>query len=339
MDNCTTILIVDDSPQNLLLLKELLSPDYKVLVAPNGHKAIEIANGKIKPDLILLDIMMPNLDGFDVCGILKANPLTQMIPIIFVTAKSETIDEEKGFNLGAVDYITKPISPPILKARVKTHLSLLNHQRDLEQQVDTRTSELKQTQLKIIKRLGRAAEFKDNETGLHVIRMARFARLIAKQLNAPERWCQLLYQAAPMHDVGKIGIPESILGKPGKLTDEERKIMQTHSKIGADIIGIDSSELLILAREVALFHHEKWDGSGYPHQLEAEDIPLSARIVAVADVFDALTSCRPYKKAWSIERATDLIKEESGKHFDPAVVQAFIRCLPEILEERNALLD
>jgi len=195
--------------------------------------------------------------------------------------------------------------------------------------------ELIETRLAVVQRLGRAAEYKDNETGLHVIRMSHFSRLIALEAGLGEAWSDTLLNAAPMHDIGKIGIPDAVLQKPGKLDPDEWAVMQRHAEIGAEIIGEDDSDLLNMAREVAQNHHEKWDGSGYPQGLKGAAIPISARIVALADVFDALTSERPYKKAWPVEQATDLIREQSGKHFDPELVEAFFRCLPAILEVRQ----
>jgi len=330
--NKATILIVDDAPENIDVLTGILREGYKVKAALNGETAINIAKAAKKPDLILLDVLMPGIDGYDVCRQLKANVETANIPVIFVTAKSEIKDEEQGFALGAVDYITKPVSPPIVLARVKTQLALYDQARHLEKLVQKRTAELNETRVEIICRLGRAAEFKDNETGMHVIRMSWFSRFLAEQIGKPEAWCDLLYNAAPMHDIGKIGIPDRVLLKPGKLDAEEWDIMQKHVEYGAEIIGDHSSPLLQLAKEVALFHHEKWNGKGYPHSVSGEDIPLSARIVAIADVFDALTSERPYKKAWSEERAIALLEEESGSHFDPGLVSEFVKCLPRIRE-------
>ncbi|MHA7855161.1 response regulator [Marinobacter shengliensis] len=317
-----TLLVVDDEPANLQVLRNILSDDYRLLFARDGERALELATAE-RPDLILLDVMMPGMTGHQVCQALKANPKTRNVPVIFVTALAEADDEAKGFELGAVDYITKPVSAPIVRARVKNHLSLV------------RVDELVETRLAVVQRLGRAAEYKDNETGLHVIRMSHFSRLIALEAGMGEAWSDTLLNAAPMHDVGKIGIPDAILQKPGKLDPEEWVVMQRHAEIGAEIIGEDGSDLLHMAREVALNHHEKWDGSGYPRGLKGDAIPVSARIVALADVFDALTSERPYKKAWPIDQATDLIREQSGQHFDPELVEAFFRCLPTMLEVRN----
>ncbi|MEZ9231466.1 HD domain-containing phosphohydrolase [Vibrio amylolyticus] len=333
------ILVVDDIPDNIHTLSGILSDQFKIKAATSGKKAIQIANTTPKPHLILLDIMMPEMDGYQVCQELKSNPLTSDIPVIFVTAKAEVVDEQKGFELGAVDYITKPISPPIVKARVQTHIALHNQNLELAVKVKKRTEQLEQTRLEIIQRLGRAAEYKDNETGMHVIRMSHYSRIIAEQLDVNERWKELVFQASPMHDIGKIGIPDYVLGKPGKLDAEEWDIMQQHVKIGGDIIGDSESLLLQMAREIALYHHEKWDGSGYPHGTKGEDIPLSARIVAIADVFDALTSERPYKKAWPIEKAISLLEEEAGKHFDPNLVPIFVSKLDDVLAIRDSLKD
>ncbi|MCL1074553.1 response regulator [Shewanella dokdonensis] len=329
-----TILVVDDTPENIDILVGILGNDYKLKVAIDGPKALAVAK-RDPPDLVLLDVMMPGMNGYDVCSELKKDPLTAHVPVIFVTALSEDADETLGFQLGAVDYITKPVSAPIVQARVKNHLALYDQKRLLEQQVQERTHELRETRLEIIRRLGRAAEYKDNETGLHVIRMSNYARLLAIQLGLPERFCELVYNAAPMHDVGKIGIPDAILRKPGKLDAEEWVIMKRHAEFGAEIIGEHPDPLLQLSRSIALTHHEKWDGSGYPKGLTGEAIPIEGRIVAVADVFDALTSVRPYKQAWSTADAMAYIEEQAGKHFDPELVRQFREILPQVTDVRD----
>ena len=326
-----TVLVVDDTPENIQILNGVLRPNYKVKAAPNGEKAIKIAQSASQPDIILLDIMMPEMDGYEVCRQLKSNPITEKIPIIFVTAMSEVEDEKKGLDMGAVDYITKPINPAIVLARVRTQLALYDQTRELEKKVQERTAELNSTRMEIIRRLGRAAEYKDNETGLHVIRMSHYSRLIATQINANEEWVELLFNAAPMHDIGKIGVPDANLLKPGKLNDEEWALMRKHPEFGGEILGDNDSELLQMAKEIAVNHHEKWDGSGYPKGLQGAEIPLTARIIAIADVFDALTTERPYKKAWPVERAVKFIEDNAGSHFDPELVAVFIKALPEIL--------
>lgn len=333
-----TVLIVDDTPDNIDILREILSSDYAVKAAISGRQALKIAKSN-KPDLILLDILMPEMDGYEVCQRLKSDPVTRDIPVIFVTAKGHFADEEQGFRLGAVDYITKPVSPPIVKARIKNHLALYQHQQELEKQVRLRTKELEETRLEIIHRLGRAAEHKDNETGTHVIRMSWYALFLAQKTGADDQWVDLVFKASPMHDIGKIGIPDNVLLKPGKLDESEWAEMKKHAQYGAKIIGESEQPLLKMAKEIALFHHEKWDGSGYPKGLSGEDIPLSARIVAIADVYDALTSVRPYKRAWSSEEAIALLHSESGKHFDPDLVEKFIACMPQVIEVQDKYMD
>ncbi len=322
MNKRKTLLLVDDEAINLQVLQGILGSEYRLLFAKNGQRALDLSRSE-SPDLVLLDVMMPEMSGHEVCQMLKQDLATRNIPVIFVTALSDTDDEAQGFALGAVDYITKPVSPPIVLARVKTHLALVNYE------------ELRATRLSIVQRLGRAAEYKDNETGLHVIRMSHFARLIALAAGYSREWADNLLNTAPMHDVGKIGIPDAILQHPGALDAAQWEVMRQHTLIGAEIIGDDGSAFLRMAREIALNHHEKWNGSGYPHGIAGEAIPVSARIVAIADVFDALTSRRPYKEPWSVSEALELIRRERGEHFDPELVDAFERCLPEILAVRE----
>ncbi|RVU33585.1 response regulator [Rheinheimera riviphila] len=313
------LLLVDDEPTNLRVLRTVLQDQYRLLFAKSGEEALQLI-AQEQPDLVLLDVMMPGLTGFDVCTRLKADATTKAIPVIFVTALKDEIDEARGFAVGAVDYITKPISPAVVKARVKTHLSLVQ------------AAELKQTRLQVIQRLGRAAEYKDNETGLHILRMSHYAQVLALASGFTAQHAEDLLHAAPMHDIGKIGIADHILLKPGKLTAEEYQEMQKHPLIGAEIIGDCESVLLKMAKTVALYHHEKWDGTGYPHGLAGEAIPVEARIVALCDVFDALTSTRPYKKAWTVPDTLDYIRQQKGLHFEPRLVDLLEQQLPQILE-------
>lgn len=322
-----TLLLVDDEPVNLRVLKQLLGNDYQLVFAKNGEEALKLAESRL-PNLILLDVMMPGLTGFEVCRQLKQKKQTRAIPIIFVTALNDEHDEAEGFEAGAVDYIIKPISSAIVKARVKTHLSLVQ------------ADELLDSRLQVVQRLGRAAEYKDNETGMHVMRMSHYAKELALAYGLTEQQSEILLHAAPMHDIGKIGIADSIMLKPGKLTEEEFTTMKQHAEIGAEIIGDCGDSLLLkVAKSVSLTHHEKWDGSGYPHGLAGEDIPIEGRICALADVFDALTSKRPYKEAWSVEDTITFLKSQKGKHFEPKLVDLLIAILPKILEIKMTFKD
>jgi putative two-component system response regulator len=334
-----TVLIVDDSPATIDQLSGALSMTYRTLAALDGPRALSIAASEPRPDIILLDVNMPGMDGHGVLERLQAEPKTARIPVIFVSSADNEADELRGLGGGAVDYIAKPISAPIVLARVRTHLALTQQSRELEQRVRQRTHELYRTRLEIIRRIGRAAEMRDDESGLHVVRIANYARIIAKGLNLDDSWCELLYNTAPMHDVGKIGIPDQVLIKPTPLDAVEWDIVKAHPEIGVDIIGDDPSDIMAMARDIALNHHERWDGGGYPRGVAGETIPLSARIVAVADVFDTMTTDRPYRKAWPVLAAIDHIASLSGQHFDPMVVEAFRDLVPEFLVIMNQYVD
>lgn len=334
-----TVLVVDDVPENIDVLAGILRPHLRVKAATSGAKALSLARSGTPPDLILLDIMMPGMSGYEVCAALKSDLSTCRIPVIFVTAIDEIEDERRGFEMGAVDYITKPVSPPLVLARVRSQLALHNQRLELWKQVQSQTAELTQTRLSIIRCLGRAAEYKDDQTGHHVLRMASYSKLLAAAIGMAEQEVDLLFQAAPMHDIGKIGTPDHILKKPGKLDAEEWRIMQMHVLNGAQILGDSDSELLKLARRIVLSHHEKWDGSGYPAALRGELIPLEGRIVALADVFDALVSARPYKAAWPIARALEFIESQAGQHFDPGLVPHFLRLVPQLQDIGNQFSD
>ncbi len=339
------ILVVDDEPKNIQVIgKYLHDKDYNVSVAANGKAALNFVQNDL-PDLILLDIEMPEMDGFNVCKILKSSERTSKIPVIFLTAKVGTADILQAFEIGASDYITKPFQTLEVLARVKTQVENKRLKENLEELVDARTAELRKaleiienSNFDLIDRLGKAAEFRDNETGMHVVRMGHYSYLLGEAIQLEQSKLDILLSASMMHDLGKIGIPDEILLKPGKLTIEEFEIMKTHTTIGAELLSKSDSQLLILAETIALAHHEKWNGSGYPKGLSGTEIPLEARIVAIADVFDALTSERPYKKAWSVEDTINLIQSEKGKHFDPELVDAFIEILPKVLEIKSKFL-
>src|SRR5262249_19293725 len=355
-----TILIVDDTPDNLSLMTGILKGDYRTKVANNGERALQIASTLPLPDLILLDIMMPGIDGYEVCRRLKADQATLEIPVIFLTAKAEVEDEQKGFEIGCVDYITKPISPPIVLARVKTHL-LLKSARDFlkdqnayrEEEVARRTREVQVIQDVTIAAMGSLAETRDNETGNHIRRTQNYVKVLAAKLKENPKFAaaldaatiEMYYKSAPLHDIGKVGIPDSILLKPGKLTPEEFEIMKTHTTLGRDAIlaaekSLDApSSFLRYAREIAYSHQEKWDGSGYPEGMVGPLIPLSARLMAVADVYDALISKRVYKPAMPHEKAVQIIREGRGKHFDPDIVDTFLEIADEFRTIAAAFQD
>lgn len=324
------ILVVDDTPENIDVLRGILQDRYAIRAATSGELALKIIERQA-PDLILLDVMMPEMDGYEVCGRLKSREATAHIPVIFVTAKTETEDEKEGFELGAVDYITKPVNPAIVKARVSTHLALADQQRACRQQVIERTHDLEDAQKAAIHMLGDAGHFNDTDTGVHIWRMAAYAAALARSVRWPVERAAMLELAAPMHDTGKIGIPDNILKAPRKLEPDEWTVMQTHAEIGHRILSKSNSELFQLAASVALSHHERWDGSGYPNGLSGENIPECARIVAIADVFDALTMRRPYKEPWPVEKAFETIEQDAGSHFDPRLVEAFLSIRDEIL--------
>ena len=343
--NKPTILVVDDTPDNLSLMMELLKGVYQVKLANGGERALKLAAQLPPPDLILLDIMMPDMDGFTVCQKLKENPQTRDIPVIFLTAKAEVEDERKGLEIGAVDYITKPISPPIVLARVKNHLALKAHAdflRDknefLETEVDKRTSEVVAIQDVTILAMASLAETRDSDTGNHIRRTQLYVKALAKYLATQQKFAalltdsyiQMLFKSAPLHDIGKVGIPDRILLKPGRLTPEEFEVMKLHTTLGHDAIEQAEKQLgmqvgfLSMAKDIALSHQEKWDGSGYPHGLKGEAIPFSARLMAVADVYDALISRRVYKEGMPHASAVKIIQEGRASHFDPDVADAFM---------------
>ncbi len=338
-----TVLVVDDTPDNLAFMTAILQHDFKVLTASDGEGALSLVRGAQPPDVILLEVTMPGLDGYQVCERLKADPATADIPVIFLTARDEVEDETRGFECGAADYITKPFVGAVVLARVKSQIEIrrmalfLRDKKDfLEQEVAQRTRELSAIQDVTILAMASLAETRDNDTGNHIRRTQHYVRTLALQLRADGRFADalsdhaidLLFKSAPLHDIGKVGIPDRILLKPDRLTPEEFEIMKTHTTLGRDAIvhaeamlGQDV-EFLRVAKEIAYSHQEKWDGSGYPEGLAGTQIPLSARLMAVADVYDGLISTRPYKSAMSHEEAMQVIQAGSGTHFDPDVIEA-----------------
>lgn len=333
------ILIVDDEPANLKLLDKMLSSQgYETRVLVSDPREVIGLYQSARPDLILLDINMPHLDGYQVMEQLKELNDPLLPPIVILTAQHGKDYLLRALAAGARDFVAKPFDRNELLMRVRNLLDaqlahkLLHDQKTvLENMVQVRTDELKRSRLQVVQRLGMAAEYRDEETGNHILRMSHISALLARSIGWSEADSELLLHASPMHDIGKIGIPDAILLKPGKFEPAEWEIMKTHATIGGALLDGDDSDLMRMAREIALTHHEKWDGSGYPEGLAGEAIPQAGRIAALADVFDALTSERPYKKAWKVEDTVELIKENSGKHFDPQLVEVFLQELPEIL--------
>ena len=367
-----TVLVVDDTPQNITVLGELLHPYYTVRATNSGERALQAVRSEPQPDLVLLDVMMPGMDGYEVLRRLKTDKATQNIPVVFVTALGDEQNEEHGLELGAVDYIAKPFKPAIVLARVRTHLELkqardrLAHQNEwLEQEVARRMSENLLIQDLSMRALACLAEARDTDTGNHILRTQTYIATLGRHLRQHERFRDALsgkqidriVKAAPLHDLGKVGIPDAILLKPGRLTPEEMEVMKTHPSIGAAAIEKAMKESLAAAdeamaaqasgafaflqtaRDIALTHHEKWDGSGYPQGLQGDAIPVSGRLMALADVFDALICRRVYKEAMPIEQATEIIVAGRGKHFDPDVVDAFLACRDEFLEIAHRFRD
>lgn len=357
-DNAS-ILVVDDTPANLNLMANLLVDTYQIRVANNGARALELA-AAAPPDLILLDVMMPGMDGYEVCRRLKTDPRTELIPIIFLTAQNSVEDEEQGLLMGAVDYIHKPISPPIVLARIKTHLQVkawqdfLQDQNDwLKHEVEHRLSEVNRLQESSILVMVSLAEFRDECTGNHIRRTQKYVRILAEQLarlpkyadQLTSQYIELLVKSAPLHDIGKIAIPDNILLKPDKLTVLEFEFMKTHAQRGYEMLRTaggymgEQGDFLVMAMEIARSHHEKWDGAGYPDGLSGENIPLPARLMAVADVFDALMTNRPYKTALAREEAYRIIVDSGGTHFDPQIVEAFMNVQDDLQKIAEMWID
>jgi len=336
------ILIVDDQPANVTLIEKMLDIDgYINVISTTDPTQVESIYMEQNSDLVLLDLNMPVMDGYQVLAkIREVDP--DYPPIIVLTAQSDRESRIKALDLGARDFLAKPFDRVELMTRIKNMLevrimtkAIKNQNKILDGKVKERTKELFDTRLEVIRRLGRAAEYRDDMTGFHIIRMSRYSQALALAAGMSEADAEMLLNASPMHDIGKIGIPDSVLMKPGKLDPDEWTTMKTHVDIGVEILSGSNSELMNMAAEIAQNHHEKWDGSGYPRGITGEDIPITGRVVAVADVFDALTTSRPYKEAWPVEKALEYLKEQSGKHFDPNMIDYFLEILPDILKIRS----
>jgi len=334
------ILIVDDEPANVKLLQKILQrKGYQNVHCTTDSREVKALCQTINFDAYLLDIRMPHLDGYDVMDMLTKRFAGDYLPVLVLTAQTDRDTRLKALESGAKDFLTKPFDQlealtriyNLLEVRLM-HNKIRNQNKSLEDTVRQRTAELYETRMEVINRLGLAAEYRDNETGNHIIRMSRYAQLLALAYGLPKDEADTILNAAPMHDIGKIGIPDKVLLKPGKLDKDEWEIMQNHVNIGAEILSGHESGLMETAKLIALHHHEKWDGSGYPAGLKGNEISIEGRICAIVDVFDALMSERPYKKAWPLEKALTLIDEEAGKHFDPNLAPLMRKIMPEVLE-------
>lgn len=336
-DKRARVLIVDDTPQNIHILLETLKDSFAIMAATSGEKALEIAQGPTPPDVILLDIVMPGIDGYEVCRRLAQDVRTKSIPVIFITSLNEEQDEARGLDLGALDFITKPFRPGIVKARVRNHLELKRHRDNLEELVAEQVEQIADAHIATIFAMSKLAESRDDDTGKHLERTQTYCHLIAQHLagmpqyqgTVDEEFIATIFHASPLHDIGKVAVPDAVLCKPGKLDEEEFKIMKHHTTRGAETLFIvakrfPDNDFLNMGLDIARWHHEKWNGSGYPDGLAGEDIPLCARIMAVSDVYDALTSKRCYKEAMPHEQACNILKKDAGTHFDPALVNAFM---------------
>ena len=334
------ILAVDDTEELLLLMGKALAEEYEFLGAKDAGTAIEMAGAKPRPDLILLDIDMPDVSGFEVCQALKSDPLTAGIPVVFLTAREGAEAQVEGFTLGAVDYVMKPINSAVLKARLRMHLAFSRHQEELERMVRERTAQLEASRVELIKRLGRAMELHESAaSGNRVMRLANYAKLIAQASGAKQEICDLMMKAAPLHDIGKLGVPAEILRKKDKLSAPDWERVKRHPQLGADVIGEHDDPLLKLARQLALTHHEHWDGSGYPQGLKGNAIPWAGRVMAIVDAFEAMTTTQFHREAMAIDKAAADISAGSGKKYDPMLVDAFQKALPVMRKVRDAYSD
>ena len=334
------VLAVDDDTDLLALMQKALGQDYDMVIASDAGTAIEKAFGEPRPDLILLDVEMPDISGFEVCRALKDEAITASVPVIFLTGKTEAQAQVEAFELGAVDYISKPINSAVLKARVRMHLALANRQAELERLVQERTAQLERTRSELIRRLGRAMELHESAAvGNRVMRLSNYAKLISQAAGAPPEAAEMMMKAAPLHDIGKLGVPAEILRKAGKLSAPDWERVKRHPQLGAEIIGEHDDPLLKLARQLALTHHEHWDGTGYPQGLKGDAIPWGGRVMAIVDTFEAMTTTQFHREAISVDDAALEIEVKAGKWFDPKVVEAFKRALPVMKKVRETYSD
>ena len=335
------ILAVDDAEDLLALIGKALSTEYEVKLATDGGEALTLAAQAPQPDLILLDVDMPGATGFEICQLLKDDPATAHIPVIFLTGKTEPAEQIEGLDVGAVDYLTKPINAKLLMARVRIHLALANRQAELERQVQERTAQLEDARAQLIRRLARAMELHESAAaGNRVMRVSQYARLIAQGSGARPEMAELLQKASPLYDIGKMGVPSEVLRKPGKLSAPDLERVRRHPELGAEIIGEHEDPVLNLARTLALTHHERWDGDGYPKKLKGDDIPWAGRVMAMVDAFESMTTTQFYRqKPFSIDEAAKLVKEGFGKQFDPGLAAAFDKALPTMRKVRETYSD
>jgi putative two-component system response regulator len=334
------VLCVDDDPDLVALMGKALGDEYQVLSAGNAGDAISAAMGEPRPDLILLDVDMPEVSGFEVCQALKGEVQTADIPVVFLTSKAEAQSQVEGLELGAVDYIAKPINPAVLRARVRIHTALANQRHELERLVQERTAQLERTRTELIRRLSRAMELHESSAvGNRVMRLSNYAKLVTQAAGARPEVAEMMFKAAPLHDIGKLGVPAEILRKKEKLSAPDWERIKRHPKLGAEIIGEHDDPLLKLARQIALTHHEHWDGSGYPQGLKAEAIPWAGRLMAIVDTFESMTSTQFFRDALPLERAEGEIVRGAGTKYDPKLVEAFRKALPVMKKVREAYAD
>jgi putative two-component system response regulator len=339
-DDRPVVLAVDDAPEILALVARALREDYQVVTAADAGAALDLAAGRPRPNLILLDVDMPGASGFDTMRVLKSDPQTQDIPVLFLSAVEAPATQIEGFELGAADYVIKPISAAVLRVRVGHHIAFANRQRELERQVRSRTQQLEQTRLQVIRRLSRAMEYHESSAvGNRVMRLSQYAKLIAQAAGAKPEVAEMVMAAAPLHDIGKLGVPAELLRKTGKLSAPDWERVRRHPELGAEIIGEHDDPLLKLARQMALHHHERWDGAGYPAGLKGADIPWAGRLMAIVDTFESMTTTQFYREALNVLEAATEITDGSGKRFDPKMVEAFKKAFPEMRKVRDKFAD